>query len=75
MVDYWSGIKNDLQFPKNVNFEYKTDTDLFEFVMVSDTYNIKQHNNLHKKIPHQHHLQLTLTSLGKFTKHMQWHQP
>lgn len=34
MVEYWSGIKHDLQFPKNVDFEFKTDTDLFEFIMV-----------------------------------------
>ena len=36
MVEYWSGIKRDLQFPKNVDFEFKTDTDLFEFIMVSN---------------------------------------
>ena len=36
MIEYWSGIKHDVQFPKNVNFEFKTDTDLFEFIMVSD---------------------------------------
>ena len=36
MLEYWSGIKHDLTFPKNVDFEYKTDTDLFEFIMVSD---------------------------------------
>lgn len=36
IVEYWSGLKNDVQFPKNVNFEYKTDTDLFEFIMVSE---------------------------------------
>ena len=35
IIEYWSGIKNDLGFPSNVDFEYKTDTDLFEFVMVS----------------------------------------
>ena len=35
MIEYWSGIKHDVQFPKNVNFEFKTDTDLFEFIMVS----------------------------------------
>ena len=35
MIEYWSGIKHDLGFPSNVDFEYKTDTDLFEFVMVS----------------------------------------
>lgn len=33
IIEYWSGIKNDLGFPSNVDFEYKTDTDLFEFVM------------------------------------------
>ena len=36
MIEYWSGIKHDVQFPKNVSFEFKTDTDLFEFIMVSD---------------------------------------
>ena len=36
IVEYWSGLKNDVQFPKNVSFEYKTDTDLFEFIMVSE---------------------------------------
>lgn len=36
MLDYWSGVKNDLAFPKNIDFEYKTDTDLFEFIMVSE---------------------------------------
>ncbi|PFX32217.1 peptidylprolyl isomerase domain and WD repeat-containing protein 1-like isoform X1 [Stylophora pistillata] len=33
MIEYWSGIKHDVQFPKNVDFEFKTDTDLFEFIM------------------------------------------
>ncbi|XP_066912739.1 peptidylprolyl isomerase domain and WD repeat-containing protein 1-like [Clytia hemisphaerica] len=32
MVEYWSGQKKDFGFPKCVKFEYKTDTDLFEFV-------------------------------------------
>ena len=40
MLEYWSGIKHDLAFPKNVDFEYKTDTDLFEFIMVSELYMI-----------------------------------
>ena len=35
MIEYWSGQKSDFQFPTNVKFEYKTDTDLFEFVAVS----------------------------------------
>ena len=34
MVEYWSSLKNDFKFPKNVGFQYKTDTDLFEFIMV-----------------------------------------
>ena len=36
MIEYWSGIKHDVQFPKNVSFEFKTDTDLFEFIMVGE---------------------------------------
>jgi peptidylprolyl isomerase domain and WD repeat-containing protein 1 len=31
MVEYWSGLGNDYEFPKNVMFESKLDTDLFEF--------------------------------------------
>ncbi|XP_048581177.1 peptidylprolyl isomerase domain and WD repeat-containing protein 1 isoform X3 [Nematostella vectensis] len=33
MVEYWSALKGDFKFPKNLDFEYKTDTDLFEFIM------------------------------------------
>lgn len=33
MVEYWSGLKGDCKFPQNIDFQYKTDTDLFEFVM------------------------------------------
>ncbi|KAK3736527.1 hypothetical protein QZH41_004420 [Actinostola sp. cb2023] len=32
MVEYWTGLKKDCTFPKNLNFEFKTDTDLFELV-------------------------------------------
>ncbi|XP_071952019.1 peptidylprolyl isomerase domain and WD repeat-containing protein 1-like [Antedon mediterranea] len=32
MVEYWTGPKKDYQFPKNVAFGYKTDTDLYEFL-------------------------------------------
>lgn len=32
MIEYWSGPKHDYGFPKNVNWVYKTDTDLYEFV-------------------------------------------
>jgi len=35
MIEYWTGIKKDCSFPKNLNFEYKTDTDLFEFIKVT----------------------------------------
>lgn len=35
MVEYWSGLKGDHKFPQNIDFKFKTDTDLFEFVMVS----------------------------------------
>lgn len=30
MLEYWGGVDIDFDFPKNVNFEYKTDTDLYE---------------------------------------------
>ncbi|XP_033120837.1 peptidylprolyl isomerase domain and WD repeat-containing protein 1-like [Anneissia japonica] len=32
MVEYWTGPKKDFSFPKNVAFEFKTDTDLYEFL-------------------------------------------
>ena len=36
MVEYWSGQELGFKFPsKQLKFEYKTDTDLFEFVKVS----------------------------------------
>lgn len=31
LLEYWSGMKKDFTFPKNVQFESKLDTDLFEF--------------------------------------------
>lgn len=31
MLEYWSGPRNDYEFPKNVAFESKMDTDLYEF--------------------------------------------
>ena len=34
MLEYWSGPSQDYSFPKTVKFEYKTDTDLYEFVKV-----------------------------------------
>jgi peptidylprolyl isomerase domain and WD repeat-containing protein 1 len=31
MVEYWTGPKYDYQFPTTVQWQYKTDTDLYEF--------------------------------------------
>uniref|UniRef100_A0A8C3ACJ9 peptidylprolyl isomerase n=1 Tax=Cyclopterus lumpus TaxID=8103 RepID=A0A8C3ACJ9_CYCLU len=31
MLEYWTGLRNDFKFPKYVQWEYKTDTDLYEF--------------------------------------------
>ncbi|KAH9500664.1 Peptidylprolyl isomerase domain and WD repeat containing protein 1 [Bulinus truncatus] len=32
IIEYWCGPKFDFNFPKNVHWEYKTDTDLFDFL-------------------------------------------
>jgi peptidylprolyl isomerase domain and WD repeat-containing protein 1 len=32
MIEYWTGPKTEYQFPKNISFSSKLDTDLFEFV-------------------------------------------
>jgi len=32
MLEYWGGPAHTYSFPKNVKFEHKTDTDLYEFV-------------------------------------------
>ncbi|KAF7284968.1 peptidylprolyl isomerase domain and WD repeat-containing protein 1 [Rhynchophorus ferrugineus] len=34
ILEYWTGLKQDFIFPKNVLFETKLDTDLFEFAKV-----------------------------------------
>lgn len=34
MLEYWSGVKTNYEFPKTIKWEYKTDTDLFEFAKV-----------------------------------------
>ncbi|XP_069348154.1 peptidylprolyl isomerase domain and WD repeat-containing protein 1 isoform X1 [Eulemur rufifrons] len=31
MIEYWTGPPHEYKFPKNVSWEYKTDTDLYEF--------------------------------------------
>ena len=35
MLEYWGGVAQSYGFPKNVKFEHKIDTDLYEFVRVS----------------------------------------
>lgn len=32
MLEVWTGPKGDYKFPKNLQWEYKTDTDLYEFI-------------------------------------------
>ncbi|XP_052257143.1 peptidylprolyl isomerase domain and WD repeat-containing protein 1-like isoform X2 [Dreissena polymorpha] len=32
MLEMWTGPRGDYKFPKGLNFQYKTDTDLFEFM-------------------------------------------
>lgn len=31
MLEYWTSLPTEFKFPKNVQWEYKTDTDLYEF--------------------------------------------
>ena len=40
MLEYWTGPKHDYKFPKVVDWEYKTDTDLYEFAKVCSSYKI-----------------------------------
>lgn len=35
MLEYWTGPKNDYVFPRTVDWEFKTDTDLYEFAKVA----------------------------------------
>ena len=34
MLEYWTGPKHECKFPKTVNWQYKTDTDLYELAKV-----------------------------------------
>ena len=34
MLEYWTGPKHDYAFPKTVDWQFKTDTDLYEFAKV-----------------------------------------
>ena len=36
MVEFWTGPKGDYNFTKSLEWEYKTDTDWYEFVKVSE---------------------------------------
>ena len=35
MIEYWTGPRHEYEFPKNVLFESKMDTDLYEFAKVN----------------------------------------
>jgi len=35
MLEYWGGVSHDYKFPSNLLFQYKTDTDLYEFAKVN----------------------------------------
>jgi len=35
MLEYWTGPKHECQFPRTVSWDYKTDTDLYEFAKVN----------------------------------------
>ncbi|KAK3089441.1 hypothetical protein FSP39_003617 [Pinctada imbricata] len=37
MIEFWTGPKSSYEFPKNVQWEYKTDTDLYEFAKCKTT--------------------------------------
>ncbi len=37
MLEYWTGPRHDYKFPKNVGFDSKLDTDLFEFAKEKTT--------------------------------------
>ncbi|TMS34756.1 hypothetical protein L596_002284 [Steinernema carpocapsae] len=37
MIEYWSGPKSNYDFPNNVKFEYKSDTDLYKLAQVKVT--------------------------------------
>lgn len=34
MIEFWSGAKKDYEFPTNLRWESKLDTDFFEFLKV-----------------------------------------
>jgi len=38
MLEYWTGPRHDYQFPPTVSWQYKTDTDLYEFAKVRNCY-------------------------------------
>lgn len=35
MLEYWTGPKTEYAFPKKMLWEFKTDTDLYEFAKVT----------------------------------------
>lgn len=67
MLEYWSGPGAGYSFPKNVHFEHKLDTDLYEFVRVSHCSSATIHLPiLHSGLQHKATpLRLTFSPNGK----------
>ena len=38
MLEYWTGPRHEYQFPRTVSWQYKTDTDFYEFAKVKIGY-------------------------------------
>uniref|UniRef100_A0AC35ESC5 PPIase cyclophilin-type domain-containing protein n=1 Tax=Panagrolaimus sp. PS1159 TaxID=55785 RepID=A0AC35ESC5_9BILA len=71
MMEYWSGAKTNYEFPKNVKFEYKTDTDLFEFAKVRQppkALAISPTGNFFATFSHDRSLKIFSVPFGKIIK-------
>lgn len=47
MVEYWAGPRGDYQFPRNLSWESKIDTDLYEFLKVISNVTFDFRKGLH----------------------------
>ncbi len=50
MIEYWTGPKGDYKFPTNIAWQFKTDTDLYEFCKVRAICNFP-HSSQVKSVP------------------------
>jgi len=46
MLEYWTGPRHEYLFPRTVSWQYKTDTDLYEFAKVRIWYRITDVNRM-----------------------------